>query len=121
MLLDEFAFLDAVAQAALVRSREVSPIELVDAAIARIERLNPHLNAVVTTMYEEARRTAHGRLPNGPFGGVPFLLKDSLASYAGVPTTSASRLLRNSVADHDSELVARLKRAGLIEIGRAHV
>ena len=121
MLLDEFAFLDAIAQAALVRSREVSPIELVDAAIARIERLNPHLNAVVTTMYEEARRIAQGRLPSGPFGGVPFLLKDSLASYAGVHTTSASRLLRDRVCDHDSELVARLKRAGLIVLGKTNL
>ena len=117
---DDFALFDATGQADLVRRKEVAAIELVDAAIARIERLNPHLNAVVTTMYEEARRIAQGRLPDGPFGGVPFLLKDSLASYAGVPTTSASRLLHGRVCDHDSELVARLKRAGLIVLGKTN-
>jgi amidase len=117
---DEFAVLDAVAQAGLVRRREVAPIELVDAAIARIERLNPVLNAVVTPMYDEARRTARGRLPAGTFSGVPFLLKDSLASYAGVRMTSGSRLLRNHIASHDSELVTRFRRAGLIVLGKTN-
>ena len=78
------AFLDATAQAALVRNKEVRPIELVEAAIARIERLNPNLNAVVTPMYDLARTVAGGKLPAGPFTGVPFLLKDLMASYAGV-------------------------------------
>ncbi len=117
---DDFALLDAVAQAGLVKRREVAPIELVDAAIARIDRLNPGLNAVVTTMYDEARRTARSSLPDGPFSGVPFLLKDSLASYAGARMTSGSRLLRGHVAGHDSELVARLRRAGLIVLGKTN-
>ena len=117
---DDFALLDAVAQAELVRRREVAPIELVDAAIARIERLNPGLNAVVTTLYDEARRTARGSLPAGPFSGVPFLLKDSLASYAGARMTSGSRLLHENFAEHDSELVTRLRRAGLIVLGKTN-
>ncbi|MBI2318261.1 MAG: amidase [Betaproteobacteria bacterium] len=116
----DFAFLDATAQAELVRRNEVAPIDLVDAAIERIERLNPRLNAVVTTMYDEARRIARGSLPAGPFSGVPFLLKDSLASYAGARMTSGSRLLRERVAGHDSELVRRLKRAGLIVLGKTN-
>lgn len=116
----EFALLDAVAQAELVRSGEVAPIELVDAAIARIERLNPSVNAVVTNLYDEARREARGRLPAGPLCGVPFLLKDSLASYAGVRMTSGSRLLRENIAAHDSELVHRLRRAGLIVLGKTN-
>jgi amidase len=116
----EIAFLDATAQAELVRSRQVEPIELVVAAIARIERLNPALNAVITPMFEQARSAARGNLPEGPFRGVPFLLKDLLASYAGVRLTAGSAFLRDFVPDHDSELVARLKRAGLIVVGKTN-
>ena len=111
---DDLALLDATAQAELVRKKEVQPIELVEAAIARIERLNPTLNAVITSMYELARTAAAEKLPEGPFTGVPFLLKDLLASFAGVRMTLGSKLLQNFVPDHDSELVARFKRAGLI-------
>ncbi|UCD57237.1 MAG: amidase [Candidatus Hydrogenedentota bacterium] len=117
---DEFAFLDATAQAELVRRKEVKAIELVDAAIGRIERLNPTLNAVVTPMYEEARRAATGELPDGPFTGVPFLLKDLGAVYGGVRQTSGSAFLRDFVPDHDSELVVRQKRAGLIFVGKTN-
>jgi amidase len=118
---DDFAHLDATAQAALVRSGEVAPIELVEAAINRIERLNPHLNAVVTTMFEEAKATAHAKLLDGSFAGVPFLLKDSLTACAGSRLTSGSRLLLGDrVATHDSELVTRLRRAGLIILGRTN-
>jgi amidase len=120
MSADEFTLLDATAQAALVRRGEVAPIELVETAIARIERLNPGINAVVTKMYDEARRIARGSLPAGLFSGVPFLLKDSLASYAGTRMTSGSRLLANCVASHDSELVARLRCAGLIVLGKTN-
>ena len=117
---DELAFLDATGQAELVRRKEAQPIELVEAAIERIERLNPTLNAVVTPMYDEARRTATGNLPKGPFTGVPFLLKDLLAVYRGVPMTAGSKLLVDFVPDHDSELVVRLKRSGLIILGKTN-
>jgi amidase len=117
---DEFAFIDATAQAELVRRKEVKPLELVDAAIERIERLNPILNAVVTPMYEQARATAAGKLPKGPFTGVPFLIKDIVASYAGVRMTLGSSFLRNFVPTTDSELVMRLKRAGLIILGKTN-
>lgn len=118
--LDMFTDLDATAQADLVRRREVKAIELVDAAIERIERLNPVLNAVVTPMYEQARSAAGDHLPEGPFMGVPFLLKDIFASYAGVPMTSGSAFLRDYVPDHDSEIVVRYKRAGLIVLGKTN-
>jgi amidase len=118
---DEFAFLDATAQAELVRRKEVKAIELVDAAIERIERLNPTLNAVVTPMYEQARTAATGKLPEGPFTGVPFLLKDLLASYQGVPMTAGTAFQRDFVPDHDSELVVRQKRAGLVILGKTNV
>ncbi len=118
--LDDLTWLDATAQANLVRGKEVSPIELVDAAIERIERLNPTLNAVVTPMYEEARSTASSRLPDGPFAGVPFLLKDLQAAYAGIRTTSGAMFTRDFVPDQDSELVARLRRSGLIILGKTN-
>jgi len=120
-ILDAFVDLDATAQAQLVKQREVKPIELVDAAIERIERLNTTLNAVVTPMYEQARTAVTGELPDGPFTGVPFLLKDIFASYAGVRMTFGSAFLRDYVPDHDSELVIRLKRAGLIILGKTNL
>jgi amidase len=116
----EFAQLDATAQAELVRKKEVKPIELVDAAIALVESFNPKLNAVVTPMYEMAREAAESELPEGPFTGVPFLLKDLVAAYGGVRITSGTRMMLNYVAAHDTELVKRLKRAGLITIGKTN-
>src|SRR5262249_54257357 len=113
---DEFAAMDATAQAELVRKKQVKPIELVEAAIKRVERVNPELNAVITPMYEEAREAAALVSTEAPFAGVPFLLKDLLASYAGVRMCSGSRFLRDFTPNHDSELVRRFKAAGLITI-----
>ncbi len=118
--MNDLAFLDATAQADLVRRGEVKPIELVDATIERIERLNPTLNAVVTPMYDQARNAASSPLPDGPFTGVPILLKDLLGEYAGVRYTESSAFLRDYVPDHDSEIVVRLKRAGLIVVGKTN-
>jgi len=118
--IDEYGSLDATALAALVRQREVKAIELVDAAIERIERLNPALNAVVTPMYEQARAAAMSGFANGPFVGVPLLLKDLGAPFVGVRMTMASAFMRNFIPDHDSELVTRLKRAGLIIVGKTN-
>ncbi|GAB4343348.1 MAG: amidase [Candidatus Abyssubacteria bacterium] len=117
---DEFAHLDATAQAELVRTKQVTPIELVDSAIERIERLNPKLNAVVTPMFEQARDAAKGKLPNGPFKGVPFLLKDLGAFCAGVRQTCGTAFLKDYVPDHDTELVIRQKRTGLITLGKTN-
>ena len=118
--LDELAFLDATSQAELVRKKEVTALGLVEAAIERIERLNPTLNAVVTPMYEQARAAAIGKLPDSYFTGVPFLLKDLLASYAGVRMTLGTSFMRDFVSAEDSELVVRLKRAGLIILGKTN-
>jgi amidase len=117
---DEFMHLDAMAQAQLVRSREVRPIELVEAAIKRIEVLNPSINAVITPMFEQARTAATRSLPKGPLTGVPFVLKDLLAAHAGVRMCNGSRFLADFVPDHDSELVSRLKRAGLVVVGKTN-
>lgn len=119
-LAKELGQLDATSQAEMVRTKEVKPIELVDAAIDRIERINPALNAVITPMFDQARAAANTKLPDGPFTGVPFLLKDLLASYAGVRMASGSSFLRDFVPDHDSELVSRYRRAGLVILGKTN-
>ncbi|MFH1091527.1 MAG: amidase family protein [Pseudomonadota bacterium] len=116
---DDLAKMDATALAELVRKKEVKPSELVEAAIRRIEQVNPKLNAVVTPMYDQARAAAQGEL-GGPFAGVPFLLKDLMAEYAGVRTTSGARVLKDYVSGFDSEQVVRLKRAGLIVLGKTN-
>ncbi|HXM57476.1 MAG TPA: amidase family protein [Candidatus Dormibacteraeota bacterium] len=117
---NELAFLDATAQADLVRRREVQPTELVEAAIRRVERLNPTLNAVVTPMFDDALERAGGPLPEGPFTGVPFVLKDLTAEVAGVRYTEGSAFLADNVSTHDQELVVRQRRAGLVVIGKTN-
>ncbi|MEZ5572467.1 MAG: amidase family protein [Halioglobus sp.] len=119
---DEFAALDATAQAELVRSGQVSPLELVDAAIARIERGNPALNAVIHPRFERAREEAKGELPDGPFRGVPFLLKDLDGYSAGDPYHGGNRALAEAgyVAPSDSYLTAKFRSAGLVILGRTN-
>jgi amidase len=106
----EIAALDATAQAALVRSGQVSATELVDGAIDRIERLNPQLNAVVTPLFEQARAAVADATPTGPFAGVPFLLKDLVVEIEGTPLREGSMFLRDHVSTFTSELVTRLRR-----------
>ena len=118
---DEPGFVDATTQAEMVRNGEVTPLELVDSAIERVERLNPALNAVITPMYDEAREAASRPIPDGPFSGVPFLVKDFLAEYAGVRFTESSNFIGDFVPDEDTELVRRWKRAGLIAIGKTNL
>ena len=117
---DEFRDLDLTAQAELVRRGEVRARELVEAAIARIERVNPDLNAVVTPLFERARDAASGDLPDGPLRGVPYLVKDLMGTLAGVRQTSGSRYLRDFVPRQSSELMQRLQRAGLIIVGKTN-
>jgi amidase len=111
---------DGFGLAELVRKKEVKPSELVEEAISRIEKLNPRINAVIHKMYELARKAADGDLPDGPFKGVPFLMKDILMAYAGVPLTNGSRFFKDFVPDHDSELVKRFKAAGIIVVGKTN-
>jgi amidase len=121
MRADEYIRHDAVGLAALVRAGEVQPKELISAAITRIESLNPQLNAVVAKIYDRALEASEAGLPDGPLRGVPFLLKDLLAHFAGVPTTAASRYLRDFTPDHDSELVTRFRAAGLVVLGKTNL
>ena len=117
---DEYLSHDALALADLVRRKEVSPRELVDAAVARIEQVNPRLNAVVHTMFEQARRAADRGAGTGPFAGVPFLIKDLLTSYEGEPMRSGSALYEGWTAPRDSELMRRYRAAGLIVLGKTN-
>ncbi len=116
----ELLYLDATAQAALVRAKEITAHELVSAAIAQVEQLNPQLNAVITPMFELALANAQQPLSEGPFAGVPFLLKDLQAAYEGVPMSAGSRWLKDFKPNGDSELVKRYQRAGLIVIGKTN-
>lgn len=115
----DLALLDAVGQAELVRRGDVTATELVEAAIARIEAVNPLLNAVISTDYDRALARAADR-PGGPLAGVPYLLKDLVAERAGDPFTEGSRFLAGNVSTVTSELVHRLERAGLIILGRTN-
>jgi amidase len=112
---------DGLGLAELVRKSEVTPAELVEEAVRRLEALNPKLNAVIYPMVGAARKTARGDLPNGPFQGVPFLLKDLLADVAGAPSYNGSRFLDGYVPDHDCEMVRRFKAAGVVVLGKTNV
>ncbi len=112
---------DGLGLATLVRKKDIRPSELVEEAISRIERLNPSVNAVIYKMYEQARKAAEGDLPDSAFKGVPFLIKDLLMPYTGVPLSNGSRLFKDFVPDHDSELAKRFKAAGVIVIGKTNL
>ncbi|HEX5087615.1 MAG TPA: amidase [Nocardioides sp.] len=112
--------LDAVAQAALVRVGEVSAVELTEWAIERIEELNPRLNAVVAPVYDQARAAAREVRTDAPLAGVPYLLKDLITEMEGVPFSEGSRYLRGVVSHYDSELVRRLRRAGVVVLGKTN-
>lgn len=116
----EYDRYDGLGLAELVRKGEISPAELVEEAIRRIEAINPQINAVVHPMYDLARQQVQQGLPDGPFRGVPFLLKDLLVHYAGVPTTSGSRFFRDFIPDHDSEIVRRYRQAGVVILGKTN-
>ena len=120
--MSDTAFLDATAQAELVRSGEVSARELVDAAIARIERLDPELNAVIHRRFDAARAEADDAA-DGPFRGVPFLMKDILGMQAGEPYHMGLRRLRDLgvVMPTDSYFTEKIRAAGFVILGRTNV
>ena len=126
--MDELIGHDAVALGELVRKGEVSPLELVDITIQRIEKVNPQLNAVIHKMYPLARETAESwqaKLDSGQdidavFCGVPFLLKDLLVEYAGAPFSEGSRAVHGYISKQDSELLIRQKNCGLNVLGKTN-
>jgi amidase len=116
-LATELAALDGTAQAELVHRGDVTPTELVAAAIERSEALNPKLNAVVTPMFERA--VAQATVAGGPFAGVPMVLKDLVAEVEGVRFTEGSRFLSGNVSTHTSAIVRRFEHAGLVIVGKS--
>ncbi|MDZ4366862.1 MAG: amidase family protein, partial [Afipia sp.] len=116
----EYADYDGLGLAELVEKRKVTPLELIDAAIERADRHNPTLNAIVFEAYDEAREVAKGELPDGPFKGVPFLIKDLGSPVKGWRRSSGSRFVANVVDDHDSELVKRFRAAGTVLFGKTN-
>jgi amidase len=117
----DLAFLDATAQAELVRRGDVSPTELVESAIQRIEKLNPKLNAVIHPTFDKARAVARKPV-DGPFRGVPFLVKDLMCGMEGDPLHMGTRFLRDLglCMPHDSYLGAKFRAAGFIVLGRTN-
>src|SRR6266508_1439161 len=120
---DDLALLDATAQAELVRTGQLSPVELVDTAINRIEKLNPELNAVIHPRFDQARdAVASAALPDGPFRGVPTLFKDLMCAIEGEPYHEGMRFLKdNDYRPHYTDnLVRRFTEAGFVCCGRTN-
>src|ERR1700729_4603341 len=113
--------MDATAQADLVRQGEASPAELVEGAIGRIEAVNPKLDAVIRTRFDRARAEAAGDLPDGPFRGVPILLKDLGCSVAGEVTAFGVGPMRELAWPVTSYLAESFLAAGFIPLGRTNV
>jgi amidase len=116
----EYGDYDAVGLAGLVHSGQVSPTELLDEALARTAALNPSINAVIHLMEPRARAAIAEGLPDGPFRGVPFLVKDLMTAFAGEPMRLGSRLFRDYVPAEDEELTRRYRRAGLVIFGKTN-
>src|SRR5258705_1122732 len=116
----EYLNYDALGLAGLVRSGDTSADELLDIALDRVDAVNPAINAVVDVFADKARaQIAHG-LPDGPFTGVPFLLKDLFIDLAGTTTTSGAVFLKDTVAKRDSTVAERYRNAGLVIFGKTH-
>jgi len=124
MPIAEYCSYDGLGLAELVKKGEVTPSELAEEAITRIEKRNPTLNAVIYKMYdlarERAKRLTKDPGPQGTFHGVPFLLKDILGNHEGVPTAAACKFMTGFPAPHDDTLVVRYKAAGLVILGKTN-
>ncbi|HEX4710417.1 amidase [Phenylobacterium sp.] len=120
MEMPDYATYDGLGLAELVRKRAVTPAELVEAAIERIERHNPTLNAVVYKGYDDARARARGELPDGPFRGVPFLIKDLGMPVSGWPRSHGSKFARGVVDSEDGGLTRRYRQAGVVPLGKTN-
>jgi amidase len=116
----EYGRYDALGLAELVRTGQVSPSELLDEALARTALVNPKINAVIHLMEGRAREAIAAGLPEGPFRGVPFLIKDLMTAYAGEPMRFGSRLFKDFVPAEDEELTRRYKAAGLVIFGKTN-
>src|ERR1700730_3693050 len=119
-VLPEYDRYDGIGLAELVKARQLTAGELLEAAVDRVEQRNPAVNAVVNRMYDQAKAAIAAGLPSGPLTGVPYLLKDLGVYYTGAVTSAGSDFFRDVIADHDSEIVERMKRAGLVIFGKTN-
>jgi amidase len=119
-MLKDYANYDALGLAQLVKNKEVSATELLDTAIAQAEQENPAINAIITKLYDFGHQQIKQGLPEGPFTGVPFLLKDLLASLEGTPLSNGSAAYKGSISPSDSELVKRYKSSGIVIFGKTN-
>lgn len=117
----EYEQYDAIGLAGLVRNGEISPHDLLEASINRIQARNPKVNAVVHTIYDFARKQIKEPLGDGPFAGVPFLLKDLDQALAGTPLSNGSRSCQNYIPTENSTLINRFLKAGFMMVGRTNV
>ncbi len=116
----EYQDYDGLGLAALIRAREVSAEEVLEAAIERVEAQNPTIGAVVHCLYDEARLVIRGGVGDGLFAGVPYFLKDLYTFYKGAPLGNGSRLFDGTIAPFDDEMVQRTRRAGLVVFGKTN-
>jgi amidase len=128
-MFDELIGYDAIALGELIRKGEISPVELLEITIQRIEKVNPMVNAVIHKIYDQAIEKAEncnaeiraGKSIDAVFCGVPFLLKDLVAEYKGAPFHEGSHAVKGYFSKLDSELVKRHKAGGLIVVGKTNV
>lgn len=120
MAFSDYGNCDGLGLAELVSRKKVSPAELVEEAISRIERHNLKLNAVVYKLYDRAREKAKGKLPDGPFKGVPFLMKDLVSTLEGLPTSGGNKLWKNIPATVSSEMAKRWEASGAVVVGKTN-
>lgn len=116
----EYESFDGLGLAHLIQKKVITPAELLDAAIERVEQNNPSIHAVIYKMYEQAQASIQKTIPTGVFQGVPFLLKDILTEYEGTPMQCGSRLTQHYISQSDSYLVKLLKKSGLIIFGKTN-
>lgn len=116
----EYDQFDGLGLAQLIRDSKISAKEVCEEAIRRAEALNPKLNAIILPLYDMARETAKGHIPNAPFMGVPFLLKDAHHALKGVAMSSGCGTLKNYIPDYDAEIVKRFKSAGVNILGKTN-
>ncbi|MGD9135579.1 MAG: amidase [Desulfobacterales bacterium] len=126
--MDELFRYDAIDLSELIRKGEITPAELLETAIHRIENLNPKINAIIYKMYDQVRATAEIRSSNtktmetsdSAFCGIPFLLKDLIAESKDTPLSDGSRAVHGYISKLDSEIVKRQKASGLIIVGKSN-
>ena len=120
MSFSEYERYDATGLAHLIREKELTALEVIETAIDQVEKHNPTLNAVVATLFEAARESVKNVTPKGPFGGVPFLLKDLNTHCADLPSTNGSYAFKDVVPTNDSVLVSRYRASGLVVLGKTN-